>query len=255
MILNNSTTPTEGFIQQTQIAYKGNSNWPQPGDPKYSMYIAIANRLMGDWMMDADVLWNSLFQERTYGPVIATQQAYDMDEDVFYLSDAVQILCTNGNIQNYRVVHPNARNDDQSGIGATGADFGLPLVYITGMAANQGSNLTINFVEPFQYVQNGVTTTTEMVGGTIEVGTYCLLPDLADQTDVIQIDNPYWLVWATAAELARNDPAKQDQVPNLVGLANQAYEKMITANQGNSFEQPNGPRYLLKQPGVTWEQF
>ena len=255
MILNNPNNPTEGFIQQVQIAYKGNSNWPLAGDPKFAQYVAIANRLQGDWMMDSDVLWNSLFQERTYGPVVATIQTYPMDSDVFYLSDSVQILQTNGNTQNYRVVHPNARNDDQANIGSTGADFGLPLVYITGAAANQGSNLTMNFVQPFQTIQNGITTLSQQVGGTIEVGTYCLLPDLVNDTDVIKIDNPYWLVWMTASELARNDPAKQDQVPNLVGMANQSYAKMITANQGNSFEQPNGPRYILPNPGINWEQF
>jgi hypothetical protein len=255
MILNNPTTPSDGFIQQVQIAYKGNSNWPASGDPKYSQYVAIANRLMADWMMDADVLWNSLFDERTYGPVAAAIQTYDMDSDVFYLSDSVQILQTTGNTHNFRVVHPNARNDDQSGIGSTGADFGLPLVYITGMAANQGSNLTMNFVEPFQTTQNGITIISPDVGGTIQVGVYTLLPDLANDTDTIMVDNPYWLVWMTAAELARNDPAKQDQVPNLVGMANQSYEKMITANQGNSFESPNGPRYVLRNIGVNWEQF
>ena len=256
MIVNNPNNPTEGFIQQVQIAYKGNSNWPSSGTPKFLMYLAIANRLQANFCQDADVLWNSLFEERTYGPIIATEQAYDLDEDVFFLSDSVYILRTDGNTDQFTVVHPNARNDNSSQlVGMTGGDMGLPLCYVTGTAANQGSNLVLNFSDPFQTNVNGVTQNSLDVGGTIQVGVYTLLPDLVNDSDTVLVDDPFWLVWMTASELARNDPAKQDQVPNLSGIANQAYEKMITQNQGNSFEQPNGPRYMLQQPGVSWEQF
>lgn len=256
MIVNDPTNPTQGFIQQVQIAYKGNSNWPAPGNPKYLQYLAIANRLQGGWAMDAGVLWNSTFQTRTYGPISATNQTYDLDSDVFYLSDSVYIIRTDGNTDQFRVVHPNARNDNNgNSVGSTAGDYGLPLVYLTGAAALGGSNLTLNFVSPFQTIVNGTAQNTQWVGGTISLGAYILPTDLANAADVITIDDPYWLVWQTASELARNDPAKQDQVPNLTGMANDAYEKMLTQNEGNSFEQPNGPRYLYKNAGVNWEQF
>ena len=255
MILNNTTNPTQGLIQQIQFAYKGNSNWPAPGSAKYQMYVAIANRLQAEWAMDSGVLWNSRFEVRTYGPVTASSQAYPLDSDVFYLSDSVYINDLNGNVNEFRVVHPDARNDGSgNNTGYTGGDTGEPLVYLTGNAAYGGSNLTLNFQTPFQTTQNGVTTTTSDVGGTIQLGCYTLPNDLVNQTDTITVDDPFWLVWHTASELARNDPSKQDQVPNLSGQANDAYLKMITANQGNSFEQPNGPRYMYPQPGVNWEQ-
>lgn len=256
MILNNTANPTQGFIQQVQIAYKGNSNWPSPGTAKYLMYVAIANRLQAGWAMDAGVLWNSTFTELTYGPIQATTQIYDLDSDVFYLSDSVYILRLDGNTDQFRVVHPNARNDNTGdNVGYTGGDTGLPLVYLTGTAAYQGSNLSLNFVTPFQTINNGITQDSLDVGGTIQLGAYLLPNDLKNPNDVVGVDDPFWLVWQTASELARNDPSKQDQVPNLTGMANDAYNKMLTANAGNSFEQPNGPRYIFPQPGVNWEQF
>lgn len=242
MQLDNPSNPTLGFNQQVQIAYKGNSNWPAFGTTKFLERVAIANRLYMDWVMDADILWNSLFATRTYGP-INSSLSYDLDDDVFFLSDGVSILRTDGNTDNFRVVHPNARNDNNGNRGIVGSDYGMPLVYLTGSAAGTGSNLTLNFSQAF---------TAEQLGATIQVGVYTIPSTFSQATDNIVIDNPYWLVWATAAELARNDPSKQDQVPNLVGMANQAYSKMITLNQGNSFEQPNGPAYVLRNPGITW---
>ena len=257
MILNNSTNPTQGFIQQVQIAYKGNSNWPLPGTAKYLMYVAIAHRLQAEWAMDANVLWNSLFSEVTdTGTIQPTVQTYPLDSNVYYLSDSIYIVDTDGNNTEYRVVHPNARNDNSGdNIGYTGGDLGQPLVYLTGSASYQGSNLTLNFVTPFQTTTNGIVTTSSDVGGAIEFGAYLLPNDLKNPNDSVLVDDPFWLVWQTASELARNDPSKQDQVPNLTGMANDAYTKMVTANQGNSYEQPNGPRYMFPQAGVNWEQF
>lgn len=257
MKLYDSSNYSNSFMHQVQIAYKGNTNAPAPGADNFQKYLAIANRLKNVWAQDADILWNSLFDTREYGPIQASTQDYDMDSDVFFVSDGVAIKRLDGNTDWFRVVQPKARNDERTsagttgadfGLGMTGGDFGMPLVYIKGSSAGQGSNLTLVFVDTF--ARDNLE-----VGGTIEVGVYTLPVDLKNAADIVVVDDPFWLVYATASELARNDPAKQDQVPNLSGLANQAYGKMITLNQGNSFEQPNGPRYMLRQPGVTWQQF
>lgn len=259
MILYNASNFSQSFIHLVQRFYKGSvTTAPAPGTQKYLEYLAVANMLQADWCQDSDVLWNSLFSAREYGPISATEQAYDMDSDVFYLSDGLSILRLDGNTDWFRVVQPKNRYDEtagyQMGRGMTAGDFGLPLVYLTGNSSGQGSNLTLNFQNPFQTTQNGNTQTSGDVGGTIQVGVYAQLADLANVTDTVLVDNPYWLVWATAAELARNDPAKQDQLPNLVGKANDVYMKMVTANQGNSYEQPNGPRYILPQIGETFDR-
>jgi hypothetical protein len=79
---------------------------------------------------------------------------------------------------------------------------------------------------------------------------------ISTSTDVVQIDDPNWLVYATAAELARNDAAKDDMYPILTGMANDLYSKMSNANSDNAFLQPNSITNNMPQvslgPDENW---
>lgn len=77
---------------------------------------------------------------------------------------------------------------------------------------------------------NDIVSTSQIVGGTLKVPGYLIPNDLVLATDLVAVDDPEWLVYATASELARNDPAKDDQFPTLLGVANDLYRKMINAN-------------------------
>lgn len=243
-----STNP-QGLIQKAWVAYKGNTSWPTPTSDKYLMMVMIANRLKNEWALDSKVHWDSLFTTRTYGPITSANQAYALDDDVFYLSDFVYILRTDGNTDRFQVVHPESRNNNSAtAIGSMADQTGDPLVYLTGSSQGGESNLTLNWIDSF------ATDLTQEVGGTIQVGCYALPDDMVNASDTVPINNPEWAVMALAAELARNDPAKQDQYPLLIGQANDQYSKMVLDNQGNSFQQPNGPMYAQQQLGVTWVQ-
>lgn len=75
-------------------------------------------------------------------------------------------------------------------------------------------------------------------------------------TDVIPVDDPNWLVYITASELARNDPAKEDNFPTLAGMANDLFTKMSNANADVGFAQPNSIVNLMPsigdQTGESW---
>lgn len=244
-----ATTNPQGLIQLAWVKYKGNTNWPAPGNAKYLQAVLLANRFKNLWATDSKVHWDSLFTIREYGPVVATVQDYDLDDDVFYLSDWVYVKRTDGNIDRFQVVHPEMRNRSFNAIGMVGSDSGDPITYLTGVWALGGGNLTLNFQTPWTQMNDGD------VGGTIQTGCYALPADYVNPTDTILINNPEWLVARLAAELARNDPAKQDQYPLLLGEANDIYGKMVLDNQGNSFQQPNGPMYSMPNTGITWAQF
>lgn len=239
-------TNPNGLIQQAWVAYKGNTNWPSPGAAKYLKAVIAANELYRKWALDSKVHWDSLWVLRTTGPVASTQQAYDLDSDIFYLSDWVYINRTDGNIDRFQVVHPEARNSSFNAIGAIGSDWGDPMVYLTGTFAHGDSNLTMNFQTPF-------TQLTGDVGGTIEFGAYALPDPFQNPTDIILMNNPDWLVKRLAAELARNDPSKEDQVDNLMLEAQNLYDRMVKDNQGNSYQQPNSPNYSMRQIGQSWQ--
>lgn len=82
-----------------------------------------------------------------------------------------------------------------------------------------------------------IETGSQLVGGQLLVSGYYIPDDLAASTDLVPVDDPNWLVYATAAELARNDPAKEDEFPNLLGMANQLYKQMVDANRDAGYLQ------------------
>ena len=244
-----STNP-QGLIQKAWRAYKGNTTWPTPGAAKYLAMVMAANEFKNQWATDSHVHWDSLFTTRTYGPIISTTQAYALDSDVFYLADFVYINRTDGNTDRFQVVHPEARNNFSNPWGAVdfiGSDNGDPVVYLTGSFQGGSGNLTLNFQTPF-------TQMTGDVGGTIQLDCYALPDDMVNASDTVPVNNPEWLVKRLAAEMARNDPAKQDQFPSLLAEANDLYQKMIKDNQGNSYQQPNSPAYIQRNAGVNWQQ-
>ena len=241
----NATNPN-GLIQKAWRAYKGNTSWPSSG-AKYLEMVMIANDLKNQWALDAKVHWDSLFsQNNNIATVASNTQAYALPTNVFFLSDYIYVLRTDGNLDRFQVVHPEQRNDGTFAPGTIPGD-GDPLVYLSGSFKGGAGNLMLNFVTLWSQMP------TADVGGTIQAGTYVLPADMVNATDVVPVDNPEWLVYAVAAEMARNDPAKEDQYPTLQGIANDFYGKMVKANQGNSWQQPNSPEYVQPiNPGISW---
>lgn len=250
MILNNPNNPSNGFIQQVQLAYKKNNRWPASGSADFINYVSIANRLKDEWAMDADHFWNSLFRFDTIATIPTSNpgQAYPLATDVFSLSDWVQILRTDGNTDIFIVVHPNARNQYNPQVSSPEYGFTSKQMQAGCFLTGNAGNLQVNFVTPLSQM-------TGDLGGQIQAGVYYIPPDMVLDTDIVTVDDPTWLVYATAEELARNDPAKQDQAPTLAAKKDVRWKKMVAYNQGNSYQQPNGPAYQQQNIGITWPQF
>ena len=96
---------------------------------------------------------------------------------------------------------------------------------------------------------NDITATDQKVGGTLNVPAYYLPADMVLSTDLVPIDNPEWLVYIVASELARNDPAKEDQFATLVGMANDLYSKMCSSNLNIGFL--NGGTVYNNMPQIS----
>jgi hypothetical protein len=239
MNVDNPKDPTNGLIQQIHIAYKGNTTYPLWGTNDSNKYLVIANRLLNEWAHDNDHLWDSLWQNYSLDPITNLSMLnYDIPTGVIYLSDWVLMYLPvppyqAGTFDRFQVIHPNRKSEQGSVAGTVGK------VYLTGSTDGHLGNLTINFdqtsLQP-QYMK-----------ATIQFGGYTMPSQLANPNDPVMIDIPEYLIYATASELARNDPSKQDQVPNLSGMAQNLYRKMITGNQGNSYQQPNNPYGTMQQ--------
>jgi hypothetical protein len=77
-----------------------------------------------------------------------------------------------------------------------------------------------------------------IVGSELEVPGYFLPEDLTADTDTVPVDDPYWLVYTVASELAFNDLTYADKYAELNNKANNLYSMMIKANRNATNKYP-----------------
>lgn len=201
------------LLEAIYITYrgKGASRVPAWGTEKANTAISIANRKQQEWARDAYHRWNSLFAINTIGTINLAVDTYTLPAGFMGNSDFAKIIKADGSKTEYPVVLPHQRDQfDQA-------------LYVLG-------NTQIAFA---QRIDAGLS------GATLRLAGYYLPASIVLATDLVKVDDPNWLVYATAAELARNDPARDDQVGNLAGQANDLYNKMIINNSFSGFLQPN----------------
>jgi len=203
------------LLQQIYTCYKGKvaSRTPAWGSAKAIMALEIANRKQREWAKDSNQVWASLFEIKSITPVISTSTfAYDLDTSFMFPSDFFTITKTTGDIVEIPVTKPQQRLDNTES------------VYISGR-------------NPKKVTFAGTTIDAGFAGGTLKAPAYYLPADMTLTTSVVAVDDPNWLIYATAAELARNDTSRDSQFGNLIGMANDLYEKMISANNNIGFAQ------------------
>lgn len=155
---------------------------------------------------------------------------YKLNRRFFQPSDFAKVTRTDGSITEYPIVKAQQRSIvDQA-------------LYVHGLAPKK-----ITFA---QKIDSGLD------GGVLTVPGYYSPAPILLPTDVIPVDDPNWLVYITASELARNDPAKEDNFPTLAGMANDLFTKMSNANADVGFAQPNSIVNLMPsigdQTGESW---
>ena len=155
---------------------------------------------------------------------------YKLNRRFFQPSDFARVTRIDGSITEYPIVKAQQRSIvDQA-------------LYVHGLAPKK-----ITFA---QKIDSGLD------GGVLTVPGYYSPAPILLPTDVIPVDDPNWLVYITASELARNDPAKEDNFPTLAGMANDLFTKMSNANADVGFAQPNSIVNLMPsigdQTGESW---
>ena len=82
------------------------------------------------------------------------------------------------------------------------------------------------------------TSNSQLIGGTLKLPGYYVPVDLTVATDTVLIDDPYWLVYAVASELAFNDITYSDRSPDLNNKANNLYSAMESKNRRGTSNNP-----------------
>lgn len=87
---------------------------------------------------------------------------------------------------------------------------------------------------------NGISSTinTNLIGGTLKLPGYYAPNDVAVGTDIVMVDDPYWLVYAVASELAFNDITYSDKAPDINAKAGNLYAAMSSNNRRGTNNNP-----------------
>ncbi len=186
--------------------YAGDAKYPTPGSADWNMYVEIVNDLKDTMAQSGPSLkLRSCWEERTFGTASAANTQYELDDDVTGLSDFVYLDQTDGNKLEYGVIKAEQRGTigrHQREVWSSGTiPLQLNFSYIPSSAAN----------------------------ATIRAGVFFVPEDVSSADEVVPVDNPAYIIFAGAAELAFNDPSKEDKFPDLNGMANDEWQKMVDA--------------------------
>jgi len=213
------------LIVDINYAHKGNNRAPTEGSDKWNRTLAIVNRKLREWASDSNTAWTSLFEEDNIG-VFSTTQSYPLSTDTQKLSDFVYLRSGTRELA-FNVVPPQRRAEYSNA------------VYVS------GNPKTLTFTD-------ATAATHPFIGANIIVPCYKLPTPLTAGTDEVRIDSHEWLTYAVAAELARNDPAKDDQFGNLIGMANDLYQQMKDNNNVLPYAQPFDIPVEVMAAGESW---
>jgi hypothetical protein len=206
------------LFTQVNTAYRGSDDDAPTSGTDFNLWLATANRKQNEWATDSVNNWQSLWSTDTLAPVIAAgTQTYNLPATFVAPSDRVTV--TNGtNITYFTVIKPEEAPNTSG------------CVYISGSNPQK-----LTFVDT-------IATGNALVGGTITVPGYHTLADFTLGTDTVLVDNPYWLVYAVAAELAFNDITYSDKSPDLNAKANNLYQQMARNNRRGTNNNPRVTR-------------
>lgn len=209
---------TAELFAEVNDAYRGTDDGvPTVGTTDHDYWLRIANRKINEWARDTKNIWESLWDIKTVQVgdplvdvvIVAGTQDYTLNNIPIALSDKIIVTDTDGNDHTYQIIKAKER------------DRFTEAVYIVGA--------TLTFVDD-------INTGDTIVGGTIKIPGYWMPTTLT--TGAIVIDDPYWLVYAVAADLASNDLTYSAKAGNLQAQANNLYMAMASANRRGTNNNP-----------------
>lgn len=203
--------------QRTYTLASGESD--EPDTDTEALILLYLNIFKDRWAKEPNVDWNSLRSIATLTDTVTATDTFALEDGDGALGkiskqegDYVSILHTNGtSYTNYTIV-PASK------------------LYTTAEAspvAVMGGNLV--FATPF-------TATSPQFGGTIRVPQFEIPADYTSDDDVITVDDPDFICFMAAAEIAANDVTKSDQAPRLLAYAADSMQAMKENNEAQSDE-------------------
>lgn len=200
-------------IAKINYALRGlDDDAPVSGSDEYTQWLSVLNSKKDEYAYDVKQRWASLYDIQSAGTVASGTQTYDLPDEFIAPSDEVYVTGTDGRLYYFTLLKPQQRSHD-----------GYNEVYVSGVNPK-----TLTFVQT-------ISSTTNFVGGTVNVPGYYKPDDLTADSDDIPVDDPNWLVVATAADIAFNDVVYETKAADLTEKANDLYRKMAKANRALTY--------------------
>lgn len=222
------------FITDTYLIAVGKATPPTSGTSKYTRIVGLGNIHQRRWAREPGIDWNSLYDPAVSLGTVTATDTFDIDSSIRKLSDrqgdTVRIVWTDGvGYTDYDIVDANTLKDYSFGVNRES-----PLGFY---CAQIGTTLVFNHT---------FTTDDPQFGGEIFVPAYTFPDDITStnpDSDEVQVDDPDWLVYKTAAEYVRNDVTRRSRFPELEAKANEIMERMKDDNDGqiDSVDKPWRP--------------
>lgn len=190
------------LLQRVNYALRGIDDvTPSENSDEASYWLSVANQKKDEWARDSFEQWNSLFSERTLTtPIAANIQSYVVPADFIAPSDHIKIV-NNGITYTLGIVPPELRE--------------------YGKAYISGKNLVLTEV---------ISADSPFVGGSIVLPGYWIPSDMSNFSDEVPVDDPSWLVYAVASEIAFSDVSYEDKAVDIQAKANERYAAMKQNN-------------------------
>lgn len=197
------------IITKAYLAAQRKSTPPAAGTTKYNALLAIVDSMQQLWSSEPDIEWSSLYSLVTIGTVSATD-TFDLDDSISSISkrEGDFVLLTNGtNTTTVKLVAPNQLYENR-------------YVYACAQIGQ-----TLKFSKAFL-------STDSVFGYNINVPSILFPDDIVIGTNTVQVDDPMWLAYMTAADFIKSDTQKSVLYDKLISLADQHMQKMKNDNGG-----------------------
>lgn len=213
------------FVPAVFLAATGKQATFTTGSTKWLKILALANIEIDNWQNEPNIDWYSLYSpDYSLGTVTATDR-FTVPSAVRTISnqegDVVRIIHSDGTtFTDYDIIDPDMQKYYANGQ----RTFQDNYVQVVG-----GNSLRFN---------RAFTSDDPQYGGTIYAPVYLYAgpgtqPNfLKNDSDVIPVDIPNYLVFATAAAYDSTDVTRQNLVPRLEAKANELLERMKENNGG-----------------------
>lgn len=184
-----------------------------PDDEAYVVLLNQGNDFIEDWQNAVDkdgeeIDWNSLWGRQTLGSTVSATDSFTVDRDVVRKLSTedygFKIRLSDGRKKYFTVVKPNELSKGGNRVALIGDK--------------------ITFAEPFD-------ATDPFIGASIIFAYFGYAAKMTTGSSKVPVDDPMWLVFRGAAELARNDFIKTNQGQFLLNSADERMQKMISANR------------------------